>query len=156
MMKKNRIRFILDENLGKLAKWLRFLGYDAAIYKSISIDNKIRLANKERRVYLTRDKKIAKLKREFSRKLIVSQDYKKQLRELKDYIEFAEEYVFSQCPNCNIALKSIDKDKIKKLVPKFIYQTNNDFKVCYKCGRVFWKGSHYKEIISLLREILEG
>ena len=152
-MKKNRIRFILDENLGKLAKWLRFLGYDAAIYKSISIDNKIRLANKERRVYLTRDKKIAKLKKKFSRKLIVSQDYKEQLQELKDYIEFAEEYVFLRCPNCNIALKSTDKDKIKKLAPEFIYQTNDEFKVCYKCGRVFWKGSHYKEIKKLLESL---
>lgn len=153
-MKKNRIKFLLDENLGKLAKWLRFLGYDAAIYKSISIDNKIRLANKENRIYLTRDKKTARLKKKFSRKLIVSTDYKEQLEELKTYICFSEEHLFSMCPNCNRSLKETSKDKIKKLVPEFIFQNHEEFKVCYKCGRVFWKGSQYKEIRRLLKDIL--
>lgn len=46
--------------------------------------------------------------------------------------------------------------KMKKFVPEFIYQSNDEFKVCYKCGRVFWKGNRHKEINSLLWEIIEG
>ncbi len=151
----SRVKFLLDENLGKLAKWLRFLGYDAAIYKSISIHNKIRLANRENRVYLTRDKKIAKLKQKFSRKLIKSENHKEQLKELKNYIKYEEEYLFTICPNCNRLLKNANKEKIKKLVPEYIYQTHDEFKVCYMCGRVFWKGSHYHKIRDTLKDLLK-
>ncbi len=152
----NRVKFLLDENLGKLARWLRLLGYDAAIYKSISIHNKIRLAIKEQRVYLTRNKKIAKLKQKFPRKIILSQNYKEQLKELKDYIEYNEDYLFTRCAICNRLLKTADKEKIKKLVPPFVYQTQNEFKICYMCGRIYWKGTHYKKIEQTLKTILKG
>ena len=146
-------KFLLDENLGKLAKWLRFLGYDAAIYKSISLHNKIRLANKEKRIYLTRDKKVAKLKQKFSRKLIKSENYREQLKELKGYIEFDENRIMTVCPNCNRILKNTTKEKVKNLVPEFIYKNHNEFKVCFHCGRVYWKGSHYEKILQTFREI---
>jgi uncharacterized protein with PIN domain len=146
-------KFLLDENLGKLAKWLRFLGYDAAIYKKISVNNKIRLANREKRIYLTRDKKTAKLKKKFSRILIKSENYKEQLKELKGHIEFDEAKLFTVCPHCNRKLKATTKEKVKKLIPEYIYQTHDEFMVCYFCGRVFWKGTHYQKILNTLKKI---
>ena len=150
-----KVKFILDENLGKLAKWLRFLGYDAAIYKSISIHNKIRLALREQRVYLTRNKKIAKLKQKFPRKYIKSENYKEQLKELKDYIEYDEKYIFTRCSVCNRILKDTSKENVKKLVPTYIYQIHKEFKICFFCGRVYWKGTHFKKIQETLKQILE-
>jgi len=72
---EKRPKFLLAENLGKLAKWLRFLGYDAALYRKISLDNMIRIANKDNRIILTRSKKVAKNKRKFKRILIKSENH---------------------------------------------------------------------------------
>ena len=147
-------KFLLDENLNRLAKWLRMLGYDAAVYKSINIHNKIRLVNRERRIYLTRNKSLAKKKEKFSRLLIKSEKHLKQLKEILDYISYNEEFVFTRCIECNRILCNISKEKVKELVPQFVLQNHSDFKVCRKCGKVFWRGTHYQAMEKELKNML--
>lgn len=147
-------KFLLDENLNRLAKWLRMLGYDAAVYKSINIHNKIRLVNRERRIYLTRDKTLAKKKEKFTRVLIKSEKHLEQLKEILDYISYNEEFVFTRCIDCNRILYDISKGKIKELIPPFVLENHSHFKVCRKCGKVFWMGTHYQEMKKELKNIL--
>ncbi|MCD4796516.1 MAG: Mut7-C RNAse domain-containing protein [Candidatus Cloacimonetes bacterium] len=146
--------FLLDENLNRLAKWLRLLGYDAAVYKSISFHNAIRLANREHRIFLTRSRKLATSNQKFSRRLIMSVDHRDQLKELNDIVTVKEEYLFSRCILCNKKLFDISKEKIKELIPEFVYESLDEFKLCRKCGRIFWKGSHYKAIKKELKYLL--
>ncbi|NQV18886.1 MAG: Mut7-C RNAse domain-containing protein [Armatimonadetes bacterium] len=147
-------KFLLTENLNRLAKWLRMLGYDAAIYKSISFHNMIRLAKKERRIILTRSNKQAKSSLKFSRILIKTDNHLEQIKELKGVITFNEQYTFSRCLLCNKQLYGISREKVKDLVPEFIYENQTDFKVCKKCGKIYWQGTHYKSMMAELKKIL--
>lgn len=147
-------KFLLTENLNRLAKWLRMLGYDAAIYKSISFHNMIRLAVKERRIILTRSSKQAKSNLKFSRILIKSDNHLEQIRELKEIISFNEHYIFLRCLLCNKLLSGISREKVKDLVPELIYENHTDFKVCRKCGKIYWQGTHYKAMLAELGKIL--
>ena len=153
-MAKSRKKFLLDENLGKLAKWLRMLGYDVAIYRSISIEKKISLCNKERRVYLTRSNKIARRKESFSRMLIRTEKYDEQLLEMLPLLEFNNKMLSSRCLVCNDKLQEIQVEKIKDLVPEYVTDNFSDFKICRKCGKIFWNGSHYAAMKSKLKNLL--
>jgi len=150
---KKRPKFLLAENLGRLAKWLRILGYDAAIFPKISLHNRIRIAENDKRILLTRDKKEAKSKLKFRRVLIKSDDYLQQLREMKNLITFNEKYLFSRCSECNKPLAEIDKEKIKSQIPEYIYQSQNEFKICHFCGKIYWKGTHSELMLEKLKTI---
>ncbi|MCD6176944.1 MAG: Mut7-C RNAse domain-containing protein [Candidatus Cloacimonetes bacterium] len=153
-MAENKKKFLLDENLGKLAKWLRMLGYDAAVYKSISIEKKISLCKKERRVFLTRSKKIVRRKEKFSRILIKTEKYDEQLREIIHLIEFDNEMLSSRCLECNYKLQELQVEKIKDIIPENVKHNFSNFKICRKCGKIFWKGSHYTAMKSKLKNLL--
>ena len=147
-------KFLLAENLNRLAKWLRMLGYDTAIYKSISFSNMIRLAVKERRIILTRSKKQAKSKLKFSRILIKTDNHLQQILELNEIISFNVKYIFSRCLLCNKQLSDIKKESFKELIPEFIYENHTDFKICRKCGKIYWQGTHYKSMLVELKKLL--
>jgi hypothetical protein len=145
-MHNSRIKFVLTEELNRLARWLRLLGYDSAVYKSISKHKLITLAVKEKRTLLTRDKKLAKDKRVFPRILISNVDFKKQIRELIPILDYSEEALFSRCMECNKPLYPVRKDNIRTLVPEFVFSNFAQFKLCRRCGRIYWQGSHYQKM----------
>jgi len=153
-MLENRKKFLLDENLGRLSKWLRMLGYDAAVYKSISIEKKISLCNKERRIFLTRSNKIAKRKESFSRILIKAEKYDEQLLEISHLLELNNEMLFSRCLKCDYRLQDILAKKIEGLVPDNVKYNFSEFKICRKCGKIYWRGSHYDAMKSKLKNLL--
>ncbi|MBN1326731.1 MAG: Mut7-C RNAse domain-containing protein [Candidatus Cloacimonetes bacterium] len=147
-------KFILTENLNKLAKWLRILGYDAALFKAISFSALIRTAINDDRIVLTRSRKQADSNYHFPRRLIRSDDHLEQLKELQDLIVFDRSAIFSRCSLCNRILFEIDKEKIKNLVPEYVYQNWNEFRICRKCGKIYWTGSHFDNIIRFLETVL--
>jgi len=147
-------KFLLSENLNKLARYLRMLGYDAAIYKSISFSNKIRLVNKERRIYLTESTKESRSKHKFSRFLILSVKVSDQLFEIRKYIRFPNEFLFSRCIECNKLLYPIAKEKISQLIPEYIFENHINYLACRKCGKIYWKGTHYTDMVGKLEKYL--
>ena len=151
-MKEKLPKFILTENLNRLAKWLRLLGYDAALYRSISFDNLKRIAAKERRIVLTRHSKYGKTDNK-DIVLIRSTDHLEQLKELSTMLHLREEDLFSRCTLCNKLLYGIERQNIKDLVPEYIYQNQKEFKICRKCGKVYWQGTHYDKMMLILKEI---
>jgi len=153
-MIEKRPKFLLDDNLGKLAKWLRILGYDSVVYQSISIEKKISTCIKERRIFLTRSKKTAGRKESFSRILIISDNHEQQLQEISNLLILSADLLFSRCTECNFNLQMVKKEKIQKLIPEFIYNNFKEFNVCRKCGKIFWKGSHYNAIKYKLNNLL--
>ena len=153
-MIENRKKILLDENLGKLGKWLRMLGYDTAVYKSISIEKKVSLCVKERRIFLTRSSKIAKRKESFSRILIKSEKYDEQLQEISHLLELNNEKLFSRCLKCNYRLQDIHAEKINGLVPEKVKHNFSEFKICRKCGKIYWRGSHYEAMKCKLNNLL--
>ncbi len=145
------MKFIVEENLARLAKELRALGYDVVIAKAMSVDAIITQANRQSRIFLTRNNKIAKMKKAFSRKLIKSDVYEKQILELLDYIEFNEDKIFSRCLECNSKLHV--RKEADNSVPDYVRDNYQEFMYCGKCKKYYWKGSHYQAMLERLRSI---
>lgn len=150
---EQNLRFILTVDAQKLAKWLRLLGYDSKVIKSVSLLNLIRIAKKEKRVIITRSKEVLKHPVEFARIFIHSDQLEAQLEELKPFLKYHPEAVFTRCPEDNDLLHAIDKEKILELIPPKVAQLHDSFKICHKCGRVYWQGTHYEKIKRVLEKI---
>jgi len=147
--------FVVDCMLGKLAKWLRVLGFDAAYFPRAEDDKLLRLAQKEGRAVLTRDTGLAAKAGGVRCLLIRSQRWEDQVRQVLDEFRIREEIVlYSRCINCNARLKPIPKENARNLVPPFVYERNKEFSICPSCGRVYWPGTHFQGMGSRLEYIL--
>jgi uncharacterized protein with PIN domain len=150
---ENRLKFILTVDAQKLAKWLRLLGYDTKVIKSVAMLNLIRIAKKDKRIIISRSKSVLNHPLEFDRIFIHSDQLEEQLLELKPWLKYDENYLFTRCPEDNEILKDIAKDKILNLIPEKVAQLHDEFKVCQKCGRVYWQGSHYQKIMTEIQKV---
>ena len=147
-------RFILRDNLGKLARYLRLLGYDSVLYPKISFYNVLRIATKDRRIILTRSPKEFRKKSDYRIILIKSIFYEKQLKELKGIIEFNDDFFGTRCSLCNQVLETAPLNYVKEKVPVKILENSHYFLICKKCGRIYWQGKHFKDIQERLVKIL--
>ncbi|MBW1799192.1 MAG: hypothetical protein JRJ85_00550 [Deltaproteobacteria bacterium] len=144
-------RFLADTMLGKLAKWLRVMGYDTVyrnFYKMGEIEDNIRSG----RLLLSRN---TRLTNTLSRFLLVRSDrVGDQLRELRDggYIVPRKSEWFSRCLVCNVGLEDIPAEEARESVPEYVfYQNMTAIRYCPRCGRYFWPGSHRDTMIRQLK-----
>lgn len=148
------MKFITDTNLGKLAKWLRLLGYDTVLYRGEADRNFLRKAEREGRVVLTRKKDMAS--RQFSGKLVtVRCDHvEEQLAFVMDELSISPDMVrfFSICVKCNEALVPVDKGDVSGMVPAFVYESHSEFRRCPGCKGIFWPGTHVENAIDHIKE----
>jgi len=150
------MKFLADRMLGKLAKGLRMLGYDTIYYRGQDPYQLFQLARQEGRVILTRNTKLIP-KRSEDRILRVTEDKPlPQLRELiqKGRISPDEENLFSRCLLCNALLNEIPREEAEGKVPDFILYQQKEFSQCPECRRIYWQGSHPKNMQKKLDELL--
>ncbi|HUM35188.1 MAG TPA: Mut7-C RNAse domain-containing protein [Candidatus Saccharicenans sp.] len=153
----SRPLFIADCMVGKLARWLRLLGFDVSYYSKIEDAKLIELAANENRIILTRDhelinkiKKIESLRDKFL--LIESERWEEQVEQVLDHFKLRDKIKpNSRCLDCNAELKSLSKDRARNLVPPFVYEQSSSFALCPVCGRIFWKGTHFRDMENKLR-----
>ena len=147
--------FIADCMLGKLAKWLRVLGFDVLYFSRIEDDELVRVAGRDGRVLLTRDTKLAARARAVRSLLIKSEKWEDQVRQVLDDFSLRDEAApHSRCIACNIALRFLAKERARNLVVPFILERGSRFSLCTKCGRVYWKGSHAADMEERIRSLL--
>jgi uncharacterized protein with PIN domain len=148
------VKFITDRNLGKLAKWLRILGYDTVLYPNNIDRDFLRVGAKEGRVVLTRRRDMAR--RDFSgRMVIIYRDrLYDQIEELRKKVSLDPNPrdFFSLCLECNQPLQSISKDNTAEKVTPYVFQTQNTFLTCPECGKIYWPGTHKDNILRQLKE----
>lgn len=155
------MRFIVDTNAGKLAKWLRMLGYDAAFFNGKNDSEIIARALKEGRILLTRDTHLIEwgiVRNGQVQTLLVRSDIPdlqitQVIREL-GIKEFPG--LFSICLECNSRIINIEKTTVADIIPPYVLQTQEEFKLCPQCHRIYWRGTHWdimqKRIEALLRD----
>lgn len=141
--------FICDFMLGRLAKWMRLMGLDTKYYRDTDGKAIVYYSRKEGRTILTRSKILAEKYDDLI--LIESEHLMDQLRQTAKIVDIKKP--FSRCPVCNTETEKVKKEKVEEDVPPYIFEIHNDFKRCPECGRVFWKGTHYKEIKKVIDEI---
>lgn len=147
-------RFMADAMLGRLARWLRILGYDTAYEKVITDEALIERAIREDRWVLTRDRKLAERKVLRERHtLIASDDVDGQLEQLYCDLQMdldVPHHRGYRCADCNVALTRISCHEARPLVPPFVAETYREFLQCPDCRRAFWPGTHWKNMLKRL------
>lgn len=147
--------FIADSMLGRLARWLRFMGFDTLYYPDIADDKLIRIAREQDRFILTRDTRLVKRRGLKKYVLISSNDTFQQFLELIENLQLKRFHLFRRCVACNGQLMEIaDKSEVKDAVPEFVLLNSNMFVRCESCGKIFWEGSHLKNFIQITQGII--
>lgn len=147
-------RFVLDGHLGRLAAYLRMLGFDTLYTPDAEDEHLARLASDEKRILLTRDRGLLK-RRLVARGYCVRQDDPHaQIMEIVERFDLRSASApFTRCLRCNGLLEAVNKtDVIQQLQPDTL-QFYNEFHRCTACGQVYWKGSHYQRMQRLLLEL---
>ena len=149
------MKFICDDNLGKLAKWLRTLGYDTLFSLDIEDTELVSRALKETRIILSRDTELKRFKSaEKNLFLLSSNQPLKQLRQvLKEFkLKSDEKSLFTRCLLCNQLLVPISKSEVENKVPPFVFKNQENFIYCSSCNKIYWAGTH---VTNLKRRMIE-
>lgn len=148
-----RPKFLLRHNLNRLARWLRVLGYDAAVYQAIPRHVLISRAQKERRIFLSRCKQDMKLPTGVRGVHIISDAHLQQLRELLPLLELEAEQLFTRCIQCNRPLVEIDPARFTDRIPAYVAQTHQHFYLCRHCGKIYWPGTHHADMLHRVEQL---
>jgi len=150
------MKFICDDNLGRLARWLRTLGYDTLFFDPIVDGELISIALKENRVVLSRDTHLSRFKLKLGERLLLIES-DKHLEQLKQVIEHFKlrtdkNLLFSRCLICNSVLEKVEKEMIKDRLYPHVYRTQDNFVHCPKCNRIFWPATHVEKMTKTLSQ----
>ncbi len=147
--------FAADRTLGKLAKWLRILGFDT-VFESDSSGNRFYEYLDADRVLLTR---IGHLRQQsVVRRLVFikANDLAGQLVQTIDElaITYNDIRLFSRSIKCNTAIIAIAKENVFGRVPDYIWEHHDNFSMCRQCERIFWTGSHVERSREMIERLL--
>ena len=153
------MRFVVDSNVGRLARWLRIAGFDTLFVRDIDDNRLVRIALDEDRVLLTRDRQILKRRLVTSGRLkvilIEDDEVKAQLRQVLTALNLASELrPFSLCVECNEPLVPREKGEVEELVPPYVFRTQTQYMQCPGCLRVYWRGTHWERMSRELEGIV--
>jgi uncharacterized protein with PIN domain len=153
------MKFIVDSNVGRLARWLRIAGFDTVFINDLDDNRLVRLALSEGRVLLTKDTQILKRRVAATGRLkvilIESEEVKAQLRQVVKTLKLADKIKpFTLCLECNKPLVSREKEEVKELVPPYVFRTQTQYMQCPACHRVYWRGTHWQRMSRELEKIV--
>ena len=153
-------RFIVDHNVGKMAKWLRMMGYDTLFFNGSDDAGMITTALTEDRVILTRDTGIVQRRLVTSGRLkailINSDRVDVQMKQVIGTLNLDIHYKpFTICLECNQPLAEISKEQVKERVPPYVFKTQQQYMECPACQRIYWRGTHWRAMNSKLKKLLQ-
>ncbi len=155
MDRANEMRFAVENTLGKLAKWLRILGFDTFYKPDLSAEKLMDMG--PGRILLTRTARIRDVNTSPKLVFITSDNPFEQLREVIETLGIAPKDArpFSRCVRCNTMIREVDKDSIRKRVPDYIWETHDTFRSCSQCGRIYWPGSHTQRSRDIIKRLFK-
>ena len=149
--------FAADRTLGKLAKWLRILGFDTIFESDVSSQWFYENLEPER-VLLTR---IAENRIRFAARSLVfieADDVYEQLRQVVDElaINHSDSHPFYRCIRCNTPIVAVNKAAVYGLVPDYIWETHDEFSRCRRCEKIYWPGSHTERSMEKIKKLFNS
>jgi uncharacterized protein with PIN domain len=147
-------RFILDIHLGRLTAYLRMLGFDC-LYETEYDDAQLAtIAAEEKRILLTRDRRLLMRKSVLDGYSLRSLDSLKQLIEVVQRFDLAHRAIpFHRCLRCNHLLEPVSKEAVLERLEPLTKKYFDEFHICPACGQIYWKGSHYDKMEKLIEEV---
>jgi uncharacterized protein len=148
--------FVADCMLGRLAKWLKILGFDVLFFSKAEDRDLVGLSRREGRVLLTRDTGlIERTAKRPNRLFIRSDDWEEQIAQVLDDLGLWDEIrPNTRCIECNLPLKALSRERAHNLVTPYVLEHASLFAVCPGCGRVFWQGTHYGDMERKIEHLL--
>ena len=149
--------FVADCMLGRLAKWLKILGFDVLYFSKAEDRDLVDIARREARVLLTRDTGLIERTAKRPNRLFVrSDDWDDQVVQVLDDLGLWDEVQpNTRCLECNLPLKPLSKERARNLVTPYVHEHASSFAICPDCGRVFWQGTHYGDMERKIERLLE-
>ena len=151
-------RFIADEMLGRLAKWMRIMGCDVEYFADIPDKELAERACTEKRIILTRDTLLIRRRKVRENYFFVEGDsYKDQIKQVVKHFSIdPAARLLTRCLICNALLNDIDRPQVKYRVPHYVYETQAVFRVCPLCSRIFWHATQKDAMVRQLEAMLAG
>jgi uncharacterized protein with PIN domain len=150
-----RPSFILDQHLGRLAAYLRMMGFDTLYRNDYHDEELAQISHSEERILLTRDTGLLK------RSLVIYAYYvrathpQRQLSEVMNRFRLSETVLpFHYCMKCNGLLEQVEKESILERLPDGTAGFYDEFHRCGSCERIYWKGPHYQRMQKLVEQVL--
>lgn len=140
------MKFVADVMLGRLARWMRFAGYDVE-YDSSAADDFLAFRSRWR-VLLTRDRELARRIRSGRAYFVESVGAAKQFSEIRK--RFPLKNASPRCLICNHSIRKVAKKRVRHLVPPYVYDHCNGFYRCGGCSRIYWKGTHFARLSRMI------
>ncbi len=152
------VKFVVDNNVGKLARWLRLIGYDTLLFQKKNDSQMIKTALNEDRVILTKDSQFIRRRLVTSGRLkaihIKQDDPKIQVQEVVQALNLNYHFKpFSLCLECNQELIAREKEEVEKRVPAHVFKTQTQYTECLTCHRIYWRGTHWQAMVKKLQEL---
>ena len=150
-------RFVLDVHLGRLAAYLRMLGFNSLYQNRCSDGRLAELSHKEHRILLTRDVGLLKRGSVTHGYYLRTTQPRRQLAEVIrrfDLVRLANP--FTRCLRCNTLLAEVEKDQVRHQLPGEVYLLHDRFLRCRDCGRAYWKGGHFRRMQQLIDAAIEN
>jgi uncharacterized protein with PIN domain len=150
-------RFALDVHLGRLAAYLRMLGFDAVFRNDFADDELAGLASKEGHILLTRDRQLTMRNAVTHAYCVRETNPRLQTVEVLRRFDLVGALApFRRCLSCNGLLEAVDKAQVLNRLPPRVAEEHSDFTQCSGCGRVYWRGSHYQRMAKLIDELVRA
>jgi uncharacterized protein with PIN domain len=150
------LRFVLDVHLGRLARHLRMLGFDAAWDGAADDAALAATASREHRILLTRDRGLLKRRAVTHGYCVRASAPRLQLTEVVRRLDLARAITpFSRCLRCNGLLVPVAKAEVADRLPPRVRERQQAFRRCAGCGRVYWAGTHHERMTGLVASLRE-
>ena len=147
-------RFVLDVHLGKLAAYMRMLGFDTAYRNCLQDAQLARISATQHRTLLTRDRGLLKRSAVTHGYWLRETDSRAQLAEIVHRFDLAGAIrPFTRCMACNGVLRVVGKADVRHELPPRVEAAFDDFRQCPDCRRVFWQGSHFRRMQQWIEQL---
>jgi uncharacterized protein with PIN domain len=147
-------KFVLDVHLGRLAGYLRMLGFDAVYSNRAEDRDLVQISNAQKRILLTRDRGILKHSAVIHGYWLRETDSRRQAEEIVTRFDLSQSlHPFTRCTACNAPFRAVAKDEVRNRVPKGTLDWCEEFQECVACRRVYWDGSHCRRMRHWLEQL---
>jgi len=148
-------RLIADAMLGALARWLRVLDLDVVYDSSLDDAELVNRAVSEDRVILTRDRRLTQRRLARNHLLIRSEVVDEQVRQVLEELEIRPDpaRLLGRCLRCNVSTEPLPAEQAHASVPPWVARTQDAYRVCPVCGRIYWSGTHAMRMRKRLEKI---
>ncbi len=151
--------FVVDEMLGKLARWMRMEGWDVFYERRVADDILMEKVRREGMILLTRDTHLIERLKPQEEYLFITKDHlEDQFQEVLGRFSelLKEQKPFSRCVECNTLLEKIEKEAVKDKVWPYVYSSQQHFTTCPTCHRIYWQATHVNKIRERLKTLVSS